>query len=102
MNKEEQEVGITTALTFTVFGTIDMTWRGQLDNKEHVFVATTGSAWKFLCHALPSEYETVEPRPKPTAVPTLWKHDRAKVTCDWCLAVLDGAVVERKELCDDH
>jgi len=88
-----------TALTVTVaFGGIDMTWRGF--GKEHVFVATTGGNWKFLCCALPSEYETVDPKPQPTAVPTVWKHDRKKVTCLECVAVLDGAVVRRKESCD--
>ena len=90
------------ALTFNVFGTVDMTWRGQLDDKEHVFVATTGSAWKFLCHTTPDEYETVDPKPQPATVPTVWKHDRAKVTCPGCIAVLDGAAVERKELRCGH
>lgn len=90
----KQEV---TALTFNVFGTMDMTWRGQLSGDEHVIVATRGSAWTFLCRALPSEYETVDPKPQPTAVPTVWKHDRAKVTCPGCIAVLDGATVQRTE-----
>lgn len=92
-----------TTLTFNVFGTVDMTWRGHFgDGKEHVLVATTGANWKFLCCALPSEYETVDPNPQPAAVPTVWKHDRAKVTCPGCIAVLDGAVVERKELRCEH
>lgn len=80
------------------FGNVDMTWRGFLSGDEHVLVATTGASWKFLCVTLPSEYETVEPEPKPAAEPTVWKHDRVKVTCKKCVAVLDGAVVEREEL----
>lgn len=88
------------ALKMKVFGSIDMTWRGPFgDGKEHVLVATTGANWKFLCRALQNEYETVDPKPRPTAVPTVWKHDRAKVTCKGCLAVLDGGVVEQKEAC---
>lgn len=79
-----------------VFGNVDMTWRGFMDHDEHVLVATKLSSWKFLCVTPFDEYETVEPEPKPTAVPTVWKHDRVKVTCKLCLAVLDGEEVIEK------
>lgn len=72
---------------------------GDLEGQElflpHVGVATQHGGWRFLCRTLPSEYETVEENPKPTAAPWVWRHDRAKVTCEGCLAVLDGEVVTK-------
>jgi len=70
------------------FGTDEITWR-DTKGKEHAIVATKGSAWSFLCHLDQREAETVELVPQPTTEPVVWKHDRAKVTCEDCVAMLD-------------
>jgi hypothetical protein len=84
------------------FGTEEMLWRGN-DDKEHVIVATKGSAWEFICRATPDQYVTWNnadnpPAEESTTEPLVWKHDRAKVTCEDCVAVLDGAVVTRTKV----
>lgn len=79
------------------FGTDEITWR-DVDGVEHIIVATKGGNWSFLCRTeakwQPSkprglEYETIERDPKPTTEPTVWKHDRSKVTCADCAAAID-------------
>lgn len=87
------------------FGDNEIEWRDDWpENRTHVIVATKGAAWSFLCHALPSEYVTWNHSAEPPGVvlveektteAVVWKHDRAKIDCAGCLAVLDGAVVER-------
>lgn len=84
------------------FGTTEILWRGT-DDKDHVIVATKGSAWEYLCRAMPADYVTWDnntnpPVEKPTTEALVWKHDRAKVTCDGCVAVLGGAVVTKVKL----
>lgn len=70
------------------FGIGNIEWRDGA-GVTHVIVATSPSSWDFLCVADPGRYETVEATPKPTSDPVVWTHDRAKVGCDGCLAVLD-------------
>lgn len=82
-----------------VFGLGNIEWR-DADGATHVIVATRRAAWSYLCRALPKDYvdwgrgtKPVVERPSTEAV--VWKHDRAKIKCEGCLAVLDGAVVEK-------
>ncbi len=60
----------------------------------HVLVATKGASWEKLCRARPERYETVEPEPHPTDEPVVWKHDRSKVTCHYCIAMLEGSSIQ--------
>lgn len=81
------------------FGTPNIEWR-DADGVNHVLVATKNSNWDYLCRATPDKYVTWNnsdnpPVEEPTAEPLAWKHDRAKVTCEGCVAVLDGAVVTK-------
>jgi hypothetical protein len=81
------------------FGLEDMEWR-DADGTTHVLVATRQSAWDYLCHALPEDYVDWDNDAKPpverkTAEAVVWRHDRAKIKCEGCLAVLDGAVVQK-------
>lgn len=85
------------------FGKGNIEWR-DTGGTTHVIVATKGSAWLFLCHALPEDYVTWDSAIEPPAVvaeestaePVVWAHDRTKITCSCCLAVLDGEVVVRR------
>lgn len=83
------------------FGKENIEWR-DANGTTHVIVATKGS-WEFLCRALSKDYVSWDSTLSPLAVvtenpsvePVVWMHDRTKITCSGCLAVLDGAVVER-------
>ncbi len=84
------------------FGDTEIEWR-DAQGATHVMVATAGSAWDYLCHADPARYvvwdnEAKPPVEVPTSEAVVWKHDRKKVTCEHCVAVLDGAVVERRRV----
>lgn len=79
-----------------------MEWR-DADGVTHVIVATKTSAWDFLCRADSNNYVVWNnagnhPVEEPTAEPVVWKHDRAKIKCADCLAVLDGAVVTKTKV----
>jgi hypothetical protein len=85
-----------------VFGDTNIEWR-DFDGVTHVLVATAGSSWGYLCTVELAKYVTwgndaKPPVEKPTAEAVVWKHDRARVKCESCLAVLDGAVVERRKI----
>jgi hypothetical protein len=76
-----------------------MEWR-DADGVTHVIVATRRAAWEYLCRALPENYVNWDNDAKPvverpSAEAVVWRHDRAKIKCEGCLAVLDGAVVQR-------
>lgn len=85
-----------------IFGKGNIEWR-DTNGTTHVIVATKGASWEFLCRALSKDYVSWDSTLSPPAVvaeesnlePVVWTHDRTKVTCSGCLAVLDGAVVER-------
>lgn len=82
------------------FGTDNIEWPGGFgpgsEKTFHVIVATKGAAWSHLCRALPADYvDIVGADEKPTTEALVWKHDRAKINCEGCLAVLDGAVVAK-------
>lgn len=79
------------------FGTENMEWRDAA-GVTHVVVATKLAAWDFFCRADPKKYVTWDNAANPpvevsTTEPLVWKHDRAKVTCEGCLAMLDGATI---------
>ncbi len=82
------------------FGVSDIEWR-DASGVSHVIVATKGASWQHLCHALPADYVTWDFGAAPpvnersTGDLVVWRHDRKKVDCHGCLAVLDGAVVIR-------
>jgi hypothetical protein len=76
------------------FGSPKMTWASPIDNNNHVLVAVARSGWQNLCMTRPEYYSTVEAKPRPTAEPVVWDHDRAEVTCPACLAMVDGAAIE--------
>jgi len=85
-----------------VFGDTEIEWR-DATGTTHVMVATTGSAWLYLCSVEPARYVTWDndakpPVETPTDEAVVWKHDRKRVTCESCVAVLDGAVVERRKI----
>lgn len=62
----------------------------------HVLVAVAGSGWEHLCHARPDRYvDIVGTSEVPSKEAVVWKHDRSRIDCRGCLAVLDGAVVAR-------
>lgn len=79
------------------FGTENIEWR-DVDNVTHVIVATKNSSWSFFCRTNPKSYVTWDKAVKPiveepTEEPVTWKHDRAKVKCAGCIAMLDGATI---------
>lgn len=86
------------------FGENCIEWEGPCVSSptgraNHVIVATRGSAWEGLCHATPDKYvDIVGAAEVPSAEAVVWKHDRSKIDCPGCLAVLDGAVVVKTPL----
>ena len=75
------------------FGETEIEWRGG-GADTHVIVAVSGSGWEHLCRAHPEKYvEIVGSGEKPSTEPVVWKHDRNNITCQDCLAMLDGATI---------
>jgi len=54
-----------------IFGEEEVEWLDGMCQFRHVLVATSRGSWSRLCYALPSEYETVEPSPRPTTDPVV-------------------------------
>lgn len=75
------------------FGSTEIEWRGTGDDT-HVIVATRGSSWDTFCTARPDRYVDIDgTSEKPSTEPVVWKHDRSKITCQGCIAMLDGATI---------
>ena len=84
-----------------IIGNGEMEW--GIGHVRHVLVAARGARWGLLCRVLPSDYVTWDPtlfpvKEEKTSEAVVWKHDRSKISCKSCIAVLDGATIETHQI----
>lgn len=80
-----------------MFGVDNIEWR-DAQGETHVLVAVKRGGWEHLCRATPDNYvdgDFSHGEEKSSVEAVVWRHDQVKITCNGCLAVLDGAVVTK-------